>query len=150
MDANPGYELIGAVVGTANVFQRESQRLFRPHGISAAQFNVLNLLGATPEGQSQRELSDALVVDRSNITGLLDRMEEAGWVKRMPVPGDRRAHRVVLTVAGRKLWDEILPRYLEVVAQVTAGLKKAEMAASLGVLRHLELGAAKWSLPEAK
>jgi len=46
---------------------------------------------------------------RSNATGLIDRLEARGLLQRNPIPGDRRAHQVVLTAAGRKLAREILP-----------------------------------------
>ncbi len=149
MDANSGYDLTVAVLATANAFQRESQRLFRPFGLTAAQFNVLNVLGLKPEGLSQRELSEVLVVDRSNVTGLLDRMEEAGWVKRHPVPGDRRAHRVGLTASGRELREKVLPLYTHVVLQVTAGMNPAEVAIATALLRQLESAASRWTMPTA-
>ena len=82
MPAPSALELTTAVVAAADALLRESQRLFRPHGLTAAQFNVLNVLAGRPAGLSQRELGDLLVVDRSNVTGLLDRMGEAGWVRR--------------------------------------------------------------------
>jgi MarR family 2-MHQ and catechol resistance regulon transcriptional repressor len=74
-----GSDLIAAVMATADAFLRESQRLFRPYGLTGAQYNVLNVLEGAAQGMSQRELSEVLVVDRSNVTGLLDRMEKAGW-----------------------------------------------------------------------
>ena len=82
MQTELGHELTRAVLTTTDVFLREGQRLFRPHGITAAQYNVLSALAAAGDGMSQRELGDLLVVDRSNVTGLVDRMEKAGWVRR--------------------------------------------------------------------
>ena len=146
MQVDPGFELVTAVLSTADAFLREGQRLFRPHGLTSAQYNVLNILSDKPEGISQRELGDRLVVDRSNVTGLLDRMAAAGWVERQDDPEDRRVYRVVLTAAGRALWKKIHPRYLEVVAQVTRGLPPAKITASVKLLRKLESGAAEWEL----
>jgi len=98
--AATGLDLVAAVMATADCFLRESQRLFRPLGLTGAQYNVLNILAASPDGISQRELGDRLVVDRSNVTGLLDRLEKSGWVRRTDDPEDRRVYRVVLTPAG--------------------------------------------------
>jgi len=124
----PGYELINQVLVTGGVLVQESHRIFRPHGLTDAQFNVLNVLGQHPAGLSQRELSEALVVDRSNVTSLLDRMERHGWVRRRDHPADRRIHVVTLTPAGRRLWQKVLPGYLAAVAAVTAGCSAAELA----------------------
>lgn len=143
-----GYELVAAILVTADAFLRESQRLFRPYGLSGAQYNLLNVVAEADAGLSQRALSDRLVVDRSNITGLIDRMEAAGWVERRDDPGDRRAYRVQLTPAGRALWREVTPIYLAVVAQVTRGLPARRQTETVAVLRQLEQAASAWKLPE--
>lgn len=148
MRRDHAYELTTAVMATANVFLRESQRLFRPHGLTAAQYNVLNLLAPRTAGLSQRELSDLLVVDRSNVTGLLDRMEKAGWVNRADDPADRRVYRVTLTPAGRRLWARVEPRYQAVLAHVTRGLSIKAMSDAIELLNQLSASAAGWKPQE--
>lgn len=144
------YALVVAVLSTADAFLRESQRLFRPLGLTGAQFNVLNLLSDAPDGLSQRELGDRLLVDRSNVTGLLDRMEKAGWVRRQDHPDDRRVYLVTLTPAGRTLWSKASTVYLDVVAQVTAGLPAKRMEECTETLAHLEKNAATWQVAADK
>ena len=150
MKTEAGYDLVSAVLRTADTFLRESKRLFRPHGLTGAQYNLLNVVARAPGGLSQRELSDFLVVDRSNVTGLLDRMEAAGWVRRKDHPEDRRVYQVVLTPAGRALWEKVTPLYLAVVAQVTRKLSERRLQETLVALRHLERAAAEWTLPDAE
>lgn len=142
--------LIQDIISTADLFLRESQRLFRPHGLTAAQFNVLNLLDAAESegGLSQRELADRLVVDRSNVTGLVDRMEKAGWVFRADDPSDRRVYRVRLTAAGRKLRRKMAPAYEDVVRQVTAALGERQMRESVALLAILREEATRWVTPK--
>jgi DNA-binding MarR family transcriptional regulator len=135
-------------MAAADAFLRESHRLFRPLGLTAAQYNVLNVLAAHDTGISQRELSDVLVVDRSNVTGLLGRMERAGWVKRSDDAADRRVYRVTLTPSGRKLWQRTQPLYAEVVAQVVGGLSPRQIRETHAVLQRLKAAAATWQLPE--
>ncbi len=145
--ANPSYELTTAVLTTADALLRESQRLFRPLGLTSAQFNVLNVLAQhDPAGMSQRELSDRLVVDRSNVSGLLDRLEKTGWVRRGDHPEDRRIYRVSLTATGRKLWRKVNALYLTAVAQVTRGLSAQRVRECIETLRSLEARAAEWEL----
>ena len=139
-----GPDLIAAVMATADAFMRESHRLFRPFGLTGAQYNVLNVLADRSTGMSQRELSEVLVVDRSNVTGLLDRMEKAGWVKREDDPEDRRIYRVSLTPAGRKLWAKVHPRYVAGAAALTRGLSQAQLTAGTELLRQLEKDAVNW------
>lgn len=149
MQPELAHELTRAVMTTADVFLREGQRLFRRHGITAAQYNVLSVLVAAGEGISQRELGDVLVVDRSNVTGLLDRMEKAGWVRRADDPADRRVYRIELTAAGRRLWEKISPAYEAVVLQVASGASETQVRTTLKVLNQLQSGAVAWRLPES-
>lgn len=149
MKSEPGYDLVIQVLSAANVMVKESHRLFRPHGISEAQFNVLNVLGPAAAGLSQRELSEVLVVDRSNITGLLDRMEQGGWVRRTDHPSDRRVYVVTLTDAGRTLWQKVRPEYVAAVRRVTAALPGPEMKRALDTLRRLEESARNWGRSHA-
>lgn len=144
------YALIVAVLSTADAFLRESQRLFRPLGLTGAQFNVLDLLADAPEGVSQRELGDRLVVDRSNVTGLLDRMEKAGWVRRKDHPEDRRVYLVTLTPSGQALWAKANALYHEAIAQVTAGLSEKRMGECIETLAGLGTKAATLELKPNK
>jgi DNA-binding MarR family transcriptional regulator len=149
MPSTVASRLVHDIVSTADLFLRESARLFRPHGLTAAQFNVLNIL-ADPElakGVSQRELADLLVVDRSNVTGLIDRMETAGWVRRADDPADRRVYRVNLTASGRKLWEQVAPGYAAVVRQVTGRLSERQMRDGVALLETLREDAVFWTLP---
>lgn len=150
MSSANAQKLVHDIVATADLFLRESTRLFRPHGLTAPQFNVLNLLGGRTDGRgySQRELADTLVVDRSNVTGLLDRMETAGWVRRVDDPSDRRVYRVQLTASGKKLWQKMAPGYADVVAQVTARLGEKQMGDTLALLEVLREDATRWVLPK--
>jgi DNA-binding MarR family transcriptional regulator len=141
--------LVHGIVATADLFLRESQRIFRPHGLSAAQFNVLNLLAERADGvgYSQRELADALLVDRSNVTGLVDRMTATGWVCRVDDVTDRRVYRIQLTEDGRRLWSNVAPIYAQVVSQVTECLSTVEITRGVAVLAKLQEAATRWSAP---
>ena len=75
-----------------------SERLVRL-GISMAQLNILYTLQRTGEMPMSR-LADVLNVSLSNATGLVDRMEERGFVERTRVPEDRRVVLVRITDAG--------------------------------------------------
>lgn len=145
MSNDPGYRLTVAVFEAADALLRGSQRLFRPHGLTAAQFNVLNLVAKSASGMSQRELSDLLVVDRSNVTGLIDRMEKAGWVRRSDNPDDRRAYRVSLTIAGQRLWERVSPLYLSTVAEVTQGLSGKRVRECVELLGQLTRSSSRWA-----
>lgn len=88
---------------TAETLWNSSRILFDRWDLSPAQFNLLNLLVEAADGLTQSDLSRELLTHRSNITGLVDRLERRGLVARRDQVGDRRAWRIVLTPAGRRL-----------------------------------------------
>src|SRR5829696_2959800 len=71
-------------------------------GLSIPQFDLLSTL-TEQEGLSQQELAQRLYVTKGNVSGLLDRMVEAGLVERRSPPGDRRSNALFLTPRGRAL-----------------------------------------------
>jgi DNA-binding MarR family transcriptional regulator len=80
------------------------------HGLSAVQAKVL--LQLQPDGAvTMRTLAGQLQYDASNLTGVVDRLEEMGAVRRQPQPNDRRAKGVVLTAEGQRLrrafWERL-------------------------------------------
>jgi MarR family transcriptional regulator, organic hydroperoxide resistance regulator len=78
--------------------------------LSAVQAKVLLLL--QPEGaMTMRAIAGQLEYDASNLTGVVDRLEEMGAVRRQPHPSDRRAKGVVLTTEGQRIrrafWERL-------------------------------------------
>ena len=118
--ASPGprYGALLQLLRTAESLWNASRLFFAQWDLSPSQFNVLNLLYDQPAGSTQIELSRSLIMHRSNVTGLVDRLEARGLVQRRDNAGDRRAYRVVLTVAGRKLVQQILPHYYAAAEKV--------------------------------
>ncbi|GIH17031.1 MarR family winged helix-turn-helix transcriptional regulator [Rugosimonospora africana] len=54
-----------------------------------------------------RDLAERLACDRSNVVGLVDKLEEAGLVRRQVDPADRRVKTLVVTDAGRHTQAEL-------------------------------------------
>lgn len=118
----PRYAALIELLRTAETLWNSSRVFFARWNLSPSQFNVLNLLYEQPEGCTQISLSRRLIMHRSNITGLVDRLEARGLVQRKEIPGDRRAFNVVLTPAGKKLVMTIQPHYYRAAEIVWSGI----------------------------
>jgi len=143
---NLPYECVIQALRTANLLWRESRRLFRPFGITEAQYNVLHLLGQHPEGMSQKELSNLLVVDSSNVTLLLNRMEKRKWITRRTVLQDRRVYNVCLTSSGNTLWEKIRPHYRDAVLSLLSKEQTKEVETAYKILKIIESQVNQWSI----
>jgi DNA-binding MarR family transcriptional regulator len=114
------------ILATAQKVEKAGQRIFKPHGLSVAQFNALNLLSVQTEGMCASDIAAALVVDPSNITGLLNRMTRAGLLKELENPADGRQRLVTLSAKGRRLWQQAYADYQEQLQSLDAILSASE------------------------
>ena len=124
----PRYEALIKLLFTADTVWNLSRGFFARWQLSPSQFNVINLLHDLPEGLSQTALGQQLLMHRSNLTGLVDKLERRGLVERRAAPDDRRAYRVVLTATGTKLVREILPHYYRGAELALGGLSPARVS----------------------
>ena len=93
---------------TYSLLQEGFERLLKSYGLSAAQYNVLRILrGAGSDGLCRNEIGDRLLTRMPDVTRLLDRMEEAGLVRRERSTTDRRLVGTQLTAKGRELVDSL-------------------------------------------
>jgi DNA-binding MarR family transcriptional regulator len=90
---------------------------------------------ALAEGRSQREVAQAIGLPASRIVGLVDRLEERGWVERRQSSDDRRSHALHVTASGRALLEQLAKLSTEHETELTAGLDpddQTTLAALLG------------------
>lgn len=101
----------------ARVIAQIEAELQAAHGLSLRWYDVLlHLYAAGPEGLSMSELAGAVVISRSGLTGLIDRMATAGLVARSADPADRRSIRLALSEAGRAAYERARPTHRAAVA----------------------------------
>ncbi|MEO5802884.1 MAG: MarR family transcriptional regulator [Verrucomicrobiota bacterium] len=134
---NPRYQALLQLLRTAETLWNASRVFFDRWKLSPSQFNVLNLLYLNSAGCTQIELSRLLIMHRSNITGLVDRLEKRGLLQRKDNPADRRAYKVMLTAAGRKLIEKILPDYYQAAENVWDNFPRTRTTQLVGDLQKL-------------
>lgn len=115
-------------------------RMREDFGAVAADFDLtpqqaVTLHQLTDEGRPMRELAAVLRCDASNITGIGDRLEAAGLVKRRTSSTDRRVKALVPTEAGRRVRDDLGARVAELPP--IAALSPDEQQTLVGLMRKM-------------
>lgn len=106
--------MVDGLVQLSFVIQSLLGRIAAGHDLSIVQTRLLGVLRDREIGML--ELSRILELEKSSVTGLVDRAERRGLVQRMAVPGNRRAVRVTLTPHGQALARRVAE---DVAAQIT-------------------------------
>jgi DNA-binding MarR family transcriptional regulator len=109
----------------------------REYGLTPQQGQLLCVLMAQPYGMS--ELGAMLGLAKSSLTGLVDRTERNGLVRRESDPRDTRAVRVALTPQGGGLAGEFYAETCRRVEGLSAGLDIAEQGALADLLGRIVL-----------
>ena len=127
----------------ALLLQHDLARSFAGTGLTTARTHLLWELSALGPS-TQQALAVALGVSPRNITGLVDALQEHGYVTRRPHPTDRRALLVTLTEAGEQTIAQMQAGRTEAAAELVSGLapdRLEEFRATLDTvaerLRHL-------------
>src|SRR5690625_1568461 len=96
-----------SIIRTSSMLTDAFERMLKPHGITSTQFNVLRILrGAGDTGLCRNEIGDRMITRMPDVTRLLDRMEEAGYIARERSTEDRRMVRTFLADKGYELLAE--------------------------------------------
>jgi DNA-binding MarR family transcriptional regulator len=112
-----------------------SERLVRL-GISMTQLHVMHLLERHGELPMSR-LAEMLDVSLSAGTGLVDRVEERGFVERIRVPSDRRVVLVRITPAGRQMLEDVELLRTEIILRVLDQLDEKQLAGVASAMTNL-------------
>jgi DNA-binding MarR family transcriptional regulator len=100
----------------------------RAIGVSIPQCDVLTTL-TEKEGVSQQELAKRLYVTKGNISGLIDRLAEAGLVERRSTASDRRQRAIHLTEAGRAMADKAIQVQRRWIAATLGRMAESDLEA---------------------
>lgn len=118
----------------ARAVTREADRLFRPHGVTAAQFSILVRLREQP-ALSVTEMAQALAMDRTTLSRNLDLLSRKGLVTETPVEGPGRC--CVLTDAGQGQVAALVPIWRQAHAEMRQRLGAPDFQSVLAGLREL-------------
>jgi DNA-binding MarR family transcriptional regulator len=128
-------ELISALVRTSFATTAVLTRIAAEHDLSLTQLRVLAILRDRRVRMSR--LADYLGLDKSTISGLVDRAEKRGLLQRAPNPADGRATDVFLTGEGMQLAGLGEIKIAESLSPMTGKLTRAETRRLTALLEYV-------------
>jgi DNA-binding MarR family transcriptional regulator len=127
----------------AKAYQKAHGRfkeVLKPYGLTNLQHLVLEGLWFEG-GQTAAELGKLLVMDKATLSGVLDRMAEAGWIEKQPDPDDRRVVRLFTTPKSDGQKAELIALRQKANEELLAGFSLEEQVLLKRMLRDLMIAA---------
>jgi DNA-binding MarR family transcriptional regulator len=104
------------------------QKSFSESGIEVTPIQVMLLFFLQKNnGLSLTQISQGLMLENPTVTGLIDRLEKSGYVRRSDHPSDRRVYLVHLTEKGNKVAKKALPIVKKLNERIKEGYSKSEI-----------------------
>jgi len=104
------------------------QKAFSESGVEVTPIQVILLFFLQKNGGSSlTQISQGLMLENPTVTGLIDRLEKLGYVKRSDHPSDRRVYLVYLTEKGKTVANKALPIVKKLNEQIKEGYSKKEI-----------------------
>jgi DNA-binding MarR family transcriptional regulator len=117
-------------------FEAHSGAHVRKLGLTSAQFDIIATLGNTP-GMTCRELGEKTLITKGTLTGVLDRMEARGLIRRTASDADRRQVFVLLTARGTRTFERAFPAHLGHLKPAFSRLSQDELEQAAELLCKL-------------
>jgi len=121
---------------TSRILRRRFEQRALEYNLTSAQWRAIGQLSRT-DGLTQVALASRLEIEPMTVCRLVDRMEAAGFVERLPNPSDKRAKLVCLTEQSRGLLDEMRSIALEVYEEAFEGFDEEERLALIAALNRI-------------
>lgn len=124
------------LVRAYQAFSSYSERHVRELGLTPSQFDVIATLGGTA-GMTMGEVAEKTLVTKGTMTGIIDRLEAKGLVRR-DVPADnRRCYMIALTPAGEAMFEQVFPAHIAYMKERFDRLDQAELEQLHSLLNKL-------------
>ena len=107
------------------------------HAATLPGFDTMTALSQYPAGLRMSDLASRLAVTKGNVTSVVQRLENEGWVKRETQVSDRRSQLVTLTPAGKKLFGQMQQTYRAIVLERFSNLSERQVKQLTQRLRQL-------------
>ncbi|MGM3175151.1 MarR family winged helix-turn-helix transcriptional regulator [Dickeya lacustris] len=132
--------VIGSLSRVSLLIDRALDKVFSKYKLSAREFDILATLRrhGAPYAISPSQIVNALMINNSTLTSRLDRLEQAGWLRRMPIEGDRRSVNIQLTDEGFALINRVVEEHVANEREILSPFSEEEKNLLRGLLGRFE------------
>lgn len=122
---------------TSRILRRRFEQRAQEFNLTSAQWRAIGQLSRAPSGMTQVALAGVLDIEPMTVCRLVDRMEAAGFVRRLPNPNDKRAKLVCLTDRSVGMLDSMRKIALEVYEEAFDGMDDKERTTLIEGLKKI-------------
>ena len=108
-----------------------------PHGLTGAQFAILNHFVRTGDNETPAQVAEVMQVSRATLTSTLRRLESKGFIRIVADANDGRCKRILLTAAGRRARESSIQLAGPLLNSVRTALPRADVLRWLPALQRL-------------
>ena len=99
-------EAYNTILKTSSLMEQRVRRLLKPHGITHLQYHILRSLArAYPQPRAPKDIKNEMVISSPDVTRILDRMVDKGWVTRKTCETNRRRVDVSISDTGMEQFE---------------------------------------------
>jgi len=124
------------LVRTYQGFVDYSAPHFKQMGLTHSQFDVIATLGNQPP-MTCKELGEKTLITKGTLTGILERLEAKGLIKKYSNTEDARSYKTGLTKEGQKVFDKSFTEHLKYLEKAFGKLSKKELETTTAALKSL-------------
>ncbi len=132
----PFMSMLRDLAQTYQAFCAYDEAHIRKLGLTPPQFDVLATLGNT-SGMFMNQLAEKTLVTKGTLTGIVDRLEQKGLVRREVPPENRRCFLIVLTPEGERVFEDVFPAHIDYLKERFDQLDEQELAQIRSALQRL-------------
>lgn len=130
------WKLFAVISGIYIKSRRITENHIKPYGMTWPQFGALYNL-VKQDNITQIQLSEKLLTDANTTMVLCNSMERKKWITRNRDPADKRVNKIVVTVEGRNVFQQVYPLVLEEYRIFTDAISEKEIKTVLPILSQL-------------
>ena len=128
-----------SIMRTSDLLENRFARLFREHGLTASQYNVLRILRGEGRPMPCLEVADRMIQVAPAITRIVNQLLELELIVRTQCPEDRRIFHIELKPAGKRLLKKIDKPLLDLHSSLLSGVPKKDLRTLIEIMENLRM-----------